>query len=148
MVRNENQKRGKSATKLNPFAIINSLSIGKPELMYDSQGNVNGQTLSAYIPFLINRSFSMHLSSLVEAQCMNRCFNLPKLMQYDFYRSALRKENRWGKKWPKVEDGEDLKAIIETYECSMKKAREIRSVLSNEQLKMLIRSQQKGGISK
>lgn len=132
---------------LSVFDIINSLSSGRPELMYDSQMNVNTEILQKYTPFLINRAFSMHLSSLTEAQCMNRCSNLPKLMQYDFYRHALRKEKRYGKKWPKERDLDKLNAISSVYECSIDKAREILTVLSDEQLNYLMHGT-KGGKTK
>lgn len=132
---------------MSPFDIINELANGSAALMYDDAGNVNSQALSAYTPYLTNRAFSMYLSSIFESQYMNRMPWLPKLMQYDFYRNGLRQGSRRRKRWPKP-DVVDLEMLAKTYQCSMPRAREIRSVLTPAQLKALAQKQEKGGVKK
>ena len=119
--------------KTNPFDYIKSInektSIGHSNL---------------YNPFLGNLSLSYSLDTLLLANEMNQYPNLPPLLQYDFLYGTVKKGRRYNK-WYKHEDPPHLEAIMKYYGYSKKKAYEALEVLTQDQIRKIISSQDTGG---
>ena len=100
-----------------------------------------------YLPFIINKNFSFSEETLHLANEMNKYHFLDKKMQYDFYYNLLSKRKRFNK-WVKQEDINNLDLVQEYYACSVKKAKEILSILTAEQIDILKQRLSKGEITK
>lgn len=111
------------------FDFLKSINTTKENLVVDEK------TEKLYIPYIINRSLSYHKDTIFHANLMNRHSSLDKKIQYDYYRMRLTKGKRYSK-WHK-NDENTLNAIKFVYKCSTKKAIEIISLLSKEQLKII-----------
>lgn len=97
-----------------------------------------------YNPYLTNVAFSLAADTVMLANEMNRAHYLPPKMQYDFYYHTVRKAKRYNK-WPKkIEEDPNLALVAEFYKYSMKKAREVLPLLSNEQLNYIKRKLDRG----
>lgn len=124
--------------KLNPFEYVNSILQGKEPL----------EDLSDYVPFLSNRALSQHYDCIMQSNEMNIRSDLHKDIQYDFLFSTIRKYKRKFKKWTKKEKDDNLELIKEYYGISTNRAREVISLLSEENFKHIKEKLQKGGIAK
>lgn len=127
----------------NPFDYINSVSHTKKDMM---RGTDNDDLAEKdYKPFLANRSLSFHADSISYANEMNRMGHLDNLLQYDFYMTALRSRKRFSK-WLKPEESENVDAIQQAYKCNLKKAIDASKILTAEQLKIVKKSLETGGL--
>lgn len=112
---------------MKPFEITTSLSTSKNDV-WDEIGDKD------YNSFLINRSFSQHHDTVMLANEMNNLTDLPKKMQYDFYRIAINPKKKRFAKWAKPEEDEIIDLISETYQCNKQKAIILRSVLNDSNI--------------
>ena len=110
------------AEKLSPFDIAKNINKHGERLDVSETG---------YEAFVINRIYSNTPDTVAFANEMNKCCNLPKQMQYDFYRFGLNKNPRRYGKWEKRDDDnlEELKVIMEVYGYSRAKAIEVYPML-------------------
>jgi hypothetical protein len=98
-----------------------------------------------YVPFVVNRTFSYFLDTVMFANEMNRWHNASKRMQYDFLLNAIRPGKRF-KPWVKKEQLEDIELIKEYYNYSHKKAEEIYPLITPEQKQYIKQQLYKGGV--
>ena len=85
-------------SKPSPFTFISSINNGcKGEhLLEDCKADqsleiINPDSIEkAYVPFVINRSFSYFRDTVIFANEMNINHTLPSRMQYDFYRNMVK----------------------------------------------------------
>lgn len=133
-------------TKVGLFDLISDVSYSKKDLLHDKQsGFVKNNVLRVYVPYMVNRAFSLDLSSILDAQLMNECYFINADMQHDFYLHGLRKAKRFNK-WPKTIVEDEVKVISEEYQVNIKRAREIARTLTKEQMNIILKKQQnKGG---
>lgn len=103
---------------------------------------------SSYTPFIVNRSLSFGNQTIFFANEMNRKSHIDKDMQYGFYYHGMPKIKGFDK-WLKPEkSSEDITLIIEYYQCSLSKAKEIINILNEAQLSDIRMSLAKGGRTK
>lgn len=114
------------------FDIVGDLSYGKSNVIRKG-GCIDTVALHAYNAFMINRAFSMHLSSVLDAAMMNEASFIDPIMQYDFYFHSLRKQKRYGA-WPKTEDDPDIDLLSMTYNVGRSEAHEMKITLTAHQL--------------
>jgi hypothetical protein len=100
---------------------------------------------SDYIPYVINKSLSFHYDCILYANQMNMHNKIDKKMQYDYYLNTVRGYKRPFRKWLKPEKIENLELIKEYYSCSNEKAKDILSILSDDQLIIIKKQLDKGG---
>lgn len=133
-------------TKVGLFDLISDVSYSKNDLLHDKHtGLVKTNVLRVYVPYMVNRAFSLDLSSILDAQLMNESYFLNPDMQHDFYLHGLRKAKRFSK-WPKTVIEDEIKIISEEYQVNIKQAREIARTLTKEQKNIILTKQQnKGG---
>lgn len=124
------------------FDFLNAVSFDKKDLIRASETPVECEKL--YNPFMTNRGLSYHISSIMDANLMNQVAFLDKQLQFDFLISSVRREKRFSK-WFKPEANENLELISTVYQCNLRRAQEILSVLSDDQLELIKSSQNTGG---
>jgi preprotein translocase subunit Sec63 len=96
---------------------------------------------------MVNRGLSYFPDTVIYANEMNKFHHLDSRLQFDFLINIVRKRNRFSK-WNKSSESEDIKAIKEYYGYSNEKARDVLPLLSNENLKIIRRKIQYGGIQR
>jgi len=132
--------------KLGLFDVIGDVSYTKQDLIRSSDDPE--VAIKAYNPYMVNKSFSFHVSSIYDANLMNGQAHLDPLLQHDFYLYALRAEKRFSK-WFKPEENETLNILAERYNVNLTRAQEIMRVLTDEQLTTIVNEHEnKGGVSK
>ncbi len=99
---------------------------------------------SQYNPYIGNLAFSQSMDSVLLANEMNINHGLPPEAQYAFLHGALTKRKRWGK-WYKAEEHPHLQLIMDYYKYSKEKALEALQVLTQENIRDIIDSMNKGG---
>ena len=97
-----------------------------------------------YNAYMVNRTYSFGLDTLLYANEMNANHFLDKRLQYDFYFYGLSKSKRFNK-WIKPEALNNIEIVKEYYKCSDKKAKEYANVLTDEQIKTIEKRLFKGG---
>lgn len=119
------------------FDYVSSASFTKKDMSNEE----NFET--EYVPFLVNKAFSMFPDSIFYAARVNCIPNVSKRMQYKYYLHSLRPRKRYSK-WVKNSRSDDLVMIREHYQCSWDKAKDFMTILSDEQIEEIRSS--KGGI--
>jgi len=122
------------------FDFLNSVSHVKDNLLE----TVEEKEYNAY---MMNRYLSMAPDTILFAQEMNQRYNLPKALQYDYLRSAIRKKKRFFK-YTKSEKEEHLGIVREYFGYSISKAKEALELLSTEDLEYIEGKLDKGGAKK
>ena len=96
-----------------------------------------------YNVFMVNKAFSFHPDTVLIANEINKYQGIDAQQHYDFYFYALSKRKRFG--WHKAEKDQYLDLICEYYQVGYSKAKEIASLLSDEDLESLQKKMYKGG---
>jgi len=94
--------------------------------------------------FIVNKTLSMCRDTAIYANEMNKCKDLPKYMQYDFYIHAIRKGYKKFS-WKKKAKITNLEMIMEYYNYSERKAEEALRILSADDIKEIKMELHKGG---
>lgn len=102
------------------------------------------QAKPAYIPYVINRSMSYFMDTVMFANEMNQSSDCPQYLQYLFYRYGIRKGRRFSK-WHKSEDSKYLDLVKEYYGYSTEKAQAALKLLTDEQLEIIRTKLDTGG---
>ena len=126
----------------NPFDYVNQILYGNKQLIVDEV------TEHEYKPFLINRSLSYHKDCIFYANEMNQHHHLDSKLQNDFLLNITRKSKRPFAKWVKAEKSKNIEYVKQIYHVSNSKAREILSILTEEQLQKIIQAADTGGVGK
>ena len=100
---------------------------------------------SKYLPYIINRCMSGHFDCVMYANEMNINPNLDKKLQYDFYLNTLRSKKRFSP-WLKKEELKNLEIIKSYYRYSNEKAKQVLSLLTEEQITFIRRKLETGGL--
>ena len=129
----------------NPFDYTTSISQTKKNLIRDTENPELAE--KQYNPFLTNRGLSYFPDTIMYANDMNMRPDLDNLLQYEYLLNSVRKNKRFSK-WAKASKDEIVMQLAEYYECSVQKARDISTVLTTEQVDLIIQKLQKGGNTK
>lgn len=125
---------------MNPFDYVNSILTNKKNLIVDEV------TEKGYVPFLSNRALSYHKDTIFYAQEMNLASHLDKKLQFQYLINTIRPMKREKTKWAKKAENADIDAVMEFYGYNYQKAKAAVSVLSKDQLKIIRKRLEKGGI--
>jgi hypothetical protein len=120
------------------FDYLNSINYSKKDIMVDDIAE------DEYNPFMVNRGLSYFQDTVLYANEMNKYHNLDHRLQFDFLINIVRKRKRFSK-WNKNTDPDALNVVKEYYGYSNEKARQVLSLLSNEQIQELKKRMFKGG---
>ena len=123
---------------ISPFDFANSINYTKENLMVDDWSE------KQYNAFIINKSLSHGIDTVVAANEMNARPHLDAKLQYDFLQGFVRKKKRFNK-WLKAEKEENLEIIKEYFGYSNVRAQEALRILSDEDIVEIKKLLNKGG---
>ncbi len=125
---------------MNPFDFVKSINEKTENLM-----DRDPECERAYLPFIVNRTFSNFAECVMPANIMNCMNHLDKKMQYDYLYYAIKKKKRFSK-WEKSERDEIIEKLVsDYYKVSRVKAREYLSMMSENDKDELIAKTNTGG---
>ena len=101
--------------------------------------------IKQYPSYIINRCLSGHLDCVMYVNEMNMHIDLDKQLQYDFYLNTLRSKKRFSP-WLKKEELKNLEIIKSYYGYSNEKAKQVLSLLTEEQITFIRRKLETGGL--
>jgi|TARA_R110000803_G_scaffold34404_6_gene75135 hypothetical protein len=123
---------------MNPFEYVNAINYSKKDIMQTRDDE------KAYSPYMVNRSLSYFQDTVVLANEMNKYHHLDSRLQFSFLINIVRKRKRFSK-WVKPELENDLESVKRYYGYSNEKARQVLSLLSPSQIKLIKEKVNKGG---
>tara|TARA_B100000900_G_scaffold415194_1_gene444176 strand:+ start:1652 stop:2035 length:384 start_codon:yes stop_codon:yes gene_type:complete len=100
---------------------------------------------SKYLPYIINRCLSGHLDAVMFSNEMNINHHLDKKLQYDFLLNTLRSKKRFSP-WIRKEEMENLELVKKYYGYSNEKAKQVLSILTEDQITYIRKRLDTGGI--
>ena len=103
------------------------------------------QIESKYPSYIVNRCMSGQIDTLMYANEMNISNQLDNKLQYDFLLYTLRKKKRFSP-WMRKDELSNLSIVKEYYGCSDEKARQVLPLLTEDQLKIITRRLNTGGL--
>lgn len=126
--------------KTNPFKFVTAINYSK-ENLHETETFEDD-----YLPYIINRSLSMFPDTVQIANEINILHYVPKKWQFLFYLNIVAKKKRYSnKKWAKRSKDSNEPFIMEYYNVSAQKAKEILSLLKPEQIEIIKSKFYKGG---
>ena len=123
---------------MNPFEYLNTINYSKKDIMVDDM------TEKSYNSFMICRSLSYFPDTVQFANLMNQYHHLDNKLQYHFLINIIRKRKRCSK-WIKPEQLSDIEVVKQYYGYSNSKAKQVLSLLSPDQIKIIEQKVSKGG---
>jgi hypothetical protein len=130
-------------SKINPFDYVSAVSDSKKDLMRGTENDALSER--DYSPWLTNKAFSYHPDAVLHANQMNELSHLDNKLQFDYYHSVLRKRKRFSK-WSKPQDDETINMICSYYTCNKQIGLSYLKILTKDQLNIIRKKQQKGGV--
>ena len=123
---------------MNPFEYTNAINYTKKNIMVDDIAE------KQYNPFMVNRTLSYFIDTVLMANEMNLNHHLDNRLQFDFFINIIRKKKRFSK-WNKPETVSDVEVVKEYYGYSNEKARQVLTLLTSKQIDELKKKVFKGG---
>tara|TARA_R110000824_G_scaffold276181_2_gene464732 strand:+ start:1951 stop:2328 length:378 start_codon:yes stop_codon:yes gene_type:complete len=111
---------------------LNSINYEKNDVFLDDAETAEKN----YVPYVINRCLSYFTDTVLHANQMNMHPDLNGKMQYDYYMETIRKRKRFSK-WIKNEISDELTLVMENFNCSAPKAKNIIPLLSEDYIEQL-----------
>ena len=102
-------------------------------------------TKSMYPAYVINKCLAGHLDSVLYANEMNIYNGLDKRLQYDFLLNILRSRKRFSP-WIRKEELDNLELVKKYYRYSDEKAKQVLSLLTEDQLNVIRSKLDTGGL--
>lgn len=130
---------------MNPFDFLNAINYTKIDVISTSENPEKAEKL--YNPYLVNRGLSYFADTVLYCNEINVRHHMDKKLQFDFLLNSIRKNKRFSK-WHKAEVDEDAQIISNYYKCSIRKAKEMQSILSTDQLRQLKEKMSVGGANR
>lgn len=123
---------------MSPFDWVNSIN---------NKSDIGNENIDTYAPFIINRALSYFDDTVLIANEMNMRHSLDKDMQYRFLHATVTKRKRFAK-WAKKQEDNKASLVSKAYNISVKEAESYLPLLSDEQLKEIEHTLEKGGLKK
>ena len=98
-----------------------------------------------YPSYILNRSKSGQIDTLMYANEMNICNQLDNKLQYDFLLYTLRKKKRFSP-WIRKEELSNLELIKKSYGYSEEKANQVLPLLNDDQINIIRQRLNTGGL--
>jgi hypothetical protein len=102
-------------------------------------------TEKEYLPFVVNRTLSYFLDTVLYANEANIRNTAEHKLQFDYLLNSIRVNRRFSR-WLKPDENKDLDAIKEYYGYSNQKAKDVLNIFSGDQLSLLHEHLTKGGL--
>ena len=101
-------------------------------------------TEGEYIPFVMNRTLSYFVDTVMYANEINTKSHVDNKLQYDFLLNSLRKKKRFSP-WLRQDKVKDLDYVKRYYGYSNEKAKQALKILTEEQLNFIKSKFETGG---
>jgi hypothetical protein len=124
----------------NPFLYINNITNDKKDLFKD-----NPLAEKDYASFIVNRGLGYYPDTIMQSNMMNRYHDIPKSWQYYFLLNTITKAKRFSKWHKQDKQTESLKLVMEYYNYSPEKARQVMDILTTDQMSIIEQKLNKGG---
>lgn len=111
----------------NPFDYLKAINNTKVNILENEKD---------YPSFMVNRGLSYFPDTVLLANEMNMCAHLDNELKFSFLINSIRKRKRFSK-WNKVTESADINAIKKYYGYSNEKARDVLSLLTNNEMKLI-----------
>lgn len=102
-------------------------------------------TEKEYLPFVVNRTLSYFLDTVLYANEANIRNTADKKLQFDLLLNSIRSNRRFSR-WLKPDENKDIDAIKEYYGYSNQRAKEVLDLLTGEQLSFIHERLSRGGL--
>jgi len=127
---------------------LNSINQDKRNLIRNSGAPKAAE--KQYPSFPVARSLSYHPDSILLVDELNQRgmkeHNVHPIMHYEFLLYVIPKRKRYGK-WGKPQKDHDIEILMEVFQYSYEKAKDIYRVLSKEQMDEIRASREQGGVN-
>ena len=124
--------------KLGDF--LNSINQTKVNIMDE-----DALTEKEYPPFVVNRTLSYFLDTIMYANEINTHHHADNKLQFDYLLNSIRSKRRFSR-WLKPDENKNLDVIKEYYGYSNQKAKDALNILTEDQLSLLNKRMEKGGL--
>ena len=128
-----------NVAKLGDF--LTSINKSKKNIMDE-----DALTESEYPPFVVNRTLSYFLDTVMYANEINTHSHIDNKLQFDYLLNSIRSNKRFTR-WLKPDENKDLDAIKEYYGYSNQKAKDVLNILTGDQLSSIHKRMSKGGLN-
>ena len=102
-------------------------------------------TEKEYPPFVVNRTLSYFLDTIMYANEINTHHHADNKLQFDYLLNSIRSKRRFSR-WLKPDENKNLDVIKEYYGYSNQKAKDALNILTEDQLSLLSKRMEKGGL--
>ena len=102
-------------------------------------------TEKEYPPFVVNRTLSYFLDTIMYANEINTHHHADNKLQFDYLLNSIRSKRRFSR-WLKPDENKNLDVIKEYYGYSNQKAKDALNILTEDQLSLLNERMEKGGL--
>ena len=119
---------------MTPFDFVNAINMSKKDLIRGSESPEHAEKF--YVPYVINRTLSNFVDTIMYANEMNLCNNAENKLQNDYYLNSVRVSKRFSK-WAKPLEDSDLDCIQQYFKVGYSKAVEIKRVLTRQQIDLI-----------
>lgn len=137
----EKKEEAYKTPSINPFDFVNAINHTKQNLIVDEWSE------KQYNPFIVNKTLSFSMDTVIQANEMNSRPHLDKKQQFDFLMNSVRPRKRFNK-WIKGEEVENIDVIKRYYKYNTEKAYQVVGLLSPEQINTIKEKMFTGGLKK
>lgn len=130
---------------MTPFDFVNAINSSKKNDIIAQAEDPNSAE-KQYLPFVVNKSLSYFADTIMYSNAMNLHNILDSKLQFDYLLNSIRPAKRFSK-WVKTENDDDLELIKKYYGYSTSKAKQVKSLFSSNQLSIIRKQLEEGGIT-
>lgn len=125
---------------MTPFDFLNAINQTKENLIEDDV------TEKMYKAFIVNRGLSFFPDTILYANEMNFYHFLDEKPQFLYLLNSIRPRKRFSK-WLKGEKEQDVEVISEYFGYNYNKAKDVASLLTQDQIRQMKLKLEKGGLN-
>lgn len=126
----------------NPFDYLNDINYDKKDIIRNSPNPE--LAAKGYNPWLTNKTLSYFQDTVLYSNEMNKNAHLINQMQFDYFFNSINKRKRFAKQSKKVVS-DDINNIAKYYGYSLRRAEEVLSILTADQIKTIKQKLEIGG---
>ena len=127
---------------MNPFDFVNAINQTKVNVIETADNK--DLVEKSYNPFVVNRSLSYFIDTVLAANEMNSR-QIDNKLQFEFLLNTVRPKRRFAK-WAKKREDDLVELVKDYYGYSTKKAIQALSVLTEQQKQAIRTRMNKGGV--
>lgn len=126
----------------NPFDYLNDINYDKKDIIRNSPNFE--LAAKGYNPWLTNKTLSYFQDTIMYSNEMNKNPHLINQMQFDYFLNSINKRKRFAKQSKKV-ISDDANNVAKYYGYSLRRAEEVLSILTADQIKTIKQKLETGG---